>query len=131
MGKKRAVRKLRIFLTERALRDIAAISAYSTEQFGKRVAGQYIAGLESAIARLREEPDLLREEAEFHPWLTFYRSQKHLLVCDFEKQADAIFVLTLIHASMDIPRRLADLEPTLKTETELLHRKLLQKRQSR
>lgn len=128
MAKKRVARKFRVLLTERALRDIAEIRDYSMEQFGKRVANQYIASLELAIARIREEPTLLFEEAELHPWLMFYRSQKHLLVCD--KQKGAIVVLTVIHASMDIPARLADLQPTLNTETELLHRKLLQKRKS-
>jgi len=128
VAKKRGARKVRILLTERALRDIAEIRDYSKEQFGKRVADQYISGLEAAIARIREEPNLLRKEAGFHPWLAFYRSQKHLLVCD--RQEDAVFVLTLIHASMDIPSRLDNLQPTLKIETELLHRKLLQLRKS-
>lgn len=122
MARKGAAGNFRILLTERALRDIAAIREYSLQQFGKRVADQYITGMESAIDRLREEPGLLCEHPEFHPWLTFYRSQKHLLVCD--KQTDGIFLLTVIHASMDVPSRLADLEPTLRSETELLHRKL-------
>jgi hypothetical protein len=51
-----------------------------------------------------------------------YRVKKHLLVCDI--QTTAIFVLTVLNASMDIPERLLELEPTLKLEVEMLHQQL-------
>jgi hypothetical protein len=43
-------------------------------------------------------------------------------VCDVRPKT--VIVLTLIHASRDIPSRLAETQPTLSAEVELLHRKL-------
>jgi hypothetical protein len=49
-----------------------------------------------------------------------------LLVCD--RQPQAVFLLTVIHASRDILGRLAELAPTLASETELLHEQLERKK---
>jgi hypothetical protein len=61
---------------------------------------------------------------DLHSALRFYRVNKHLLVCDVE--ADAVLLLTVIHASRDITSRLAEMEPTLAAEVEMLHAKLKQ-----
>jgi toxin ParE1/3/4 len=119
----------KLLLTERALHDIAEIEAYSESEWGKRTADKYLADLEAALRRIQEMPDLLRPEKELHPDLRFYRVNKHLLVCDV--QPKAIFVLTVIHASRDIPSRLAEIQPTLAAEVELLHRKLNQEKKPR
>ena len=111
-------------LTERALRDIAAIEKYSVQEFGRTVANRYLAKLEAAITRFTEKPELLRSEPDFHAWLRFYRVEKHLMICDYE-DSGRIIILTLVHASMDVASRLTELEPTLMAETELLHKKLL------
>lgn len=116
--------KTKLLLTDRALTDIAEIEAYSIREWGKRTAAKYLTELEAALVRLQEKPDLLRSEPDFHPQLSFYRINKHLLVCD--RQPKAIFLLTVVHASRDIPSRLADLQPTLAGEVELLHRQLAQ-----
>jgi toxin ParE1/3/4 len=120
---KKANRKPTVYLTERALLDIAGIESHSIEQFGKRVADQYIGKLEAGLRRISEKPDLLREEIPFHNSLRFYRVEKHLLVCEVGV-VGKIFILTLLHASMDIPSRLAELEPNLSLETELLVKRL-------
>ncbi|MCG8586193.1 MAG: type II toxin-antitoxin system RelE/ParE family toxin [Pirellulales bacterium] len=114
--------KTKLLLAERALRDIAEIETYSISQWGKRTASRYIADIEAALERVRQDPELLRPEEDFHPELAFYRVNKHLLVCDV--QDTAIFLLTVIHASRDIPSRLAEMEPMLAAEVELLHAKL-------
>lgn len=128
MAKKRAS-ETRIHLTQRALRDIEGIRVYSVKEFGKRVASQYIANLEAALIRIREIAELLRPETEFDPDFQFYPAGKHLLVCD--RQADGIVVLTVLHTSVDIPRRLAELQPTLVVEVKMLHQKLKQAKQKR
>jgi plasmid stabilization system protein ParE len=74
------------------------------------------------LQRIRRQPDLVRAETDLHPALRFYRVSKHLIVCDV--QMPSIVVLTVIHASMDIPRRLAELQPTLATEVAMLHQSL-------
>ena len=110
-------------MTERSLRDLVAIEAYSIEQFGRRVANQYLDKLESGINRLKENPELLREEPPFHTSLKFYRIEKHILVCETGVRGK-IIVLTLLHGSTDIPARLAELEPALVMEVAVLLKKL-------
>ena len=110
-------------LTNRALRDIANIESYSLKKFGERVASQYIGKLEAGIGRISDNAELLREESLFHKSLKFYRIEQHLLVCETAIE-DKIIILTLMHASMDIPSRLAELEPKLSIEAELLLKRL-------
>jgi toxin ParE1/3/4 len=124
---KKKNRKTTTHLTERALRDIAGIEKFSVREFGRKVANRYLASLEAAISRITEDPSLLRSEPDCHPWLRFYRAEKHLMVCDYQ-DSGRIIVLTVIHASMDIPSRLTELEPTLMAETELLHQRLHRKK---
>jgi len=117
---------MKLYLAQRALRDIAEIESYSVAKWGKRAAAKYIADLEDAIKRIKDTPDLLRPVADFHSELRFYRANKHLLVCDV--QPKGIFLLTIVHASRDIPSHLAEMQPTLAAETELLHDKLRQRK---
>lgn len=128
MAKKRSG-EIRIHLTEAALRDIEGIRVYSVKEFGKRVASQSITTLEAALTRISENADLLRSETDFDPAFQFYPAGKHLLACD--RQAEGIVVLTVLHGSMDIPTRLAELQPTLAAETRMLHQKLAQAKKKR
>lgn len=116
-----SVKKTRsdLLLTERALRDIADIERFSVAQWGKTTAAKYISDIEAALTLLKENSALLRTEEELHPALRFYRVNRHILVCDV--QQDKIFLLTVIHASRDIPSRLAEMQPSLATEIEMLH----------
>ena len=116
----------KLLLTQRALQDIRAIVDYSTEHWGKRIADKYLNEIEAGLERLKAHPDLLKPEPDLHPALSFYRVNKHLLVCD--SQPESIVLLTVAHANMDIPARLAELQPTLATEVELLHRRLRAKK---
>jgi toxin ParE1/3/4 len=114
--------RFNLLLTQRALRDIQDIRKYSAERWGKTAAEKYLDELEAGLVRLKEHPHLLKAEADFHAALMFYRVNRHLLVCD--TQPRSIVVLTVIHSSMDIPSRLAELQPTLAAEVEILHRRL-------
>ena len=120
---KKAKRKLSVHLTERSLKDIAEIEAYSIQQFGKRTTNLYIAKFEDAISRIAENPDLLRDEPPFHSSLKFYRVEKHLFVCETGIK-DRIIILTVLHGSMDIPSRLAELEVSVSVEVEMLLQQL-------
>lgn len=119
----KASRKPTVYLTDRALRDIAAIEEYSIERFGKRVGAQYISKLEAGISRISDHPDLLREEIPFHESLKFYRVERHLFVCETGIEGKT-FILTLLHVSIDIPSRLGELEPNLLLEAEMLLKQL-------
>ena len=111
-----------LLLTERVLRDIADIERFSIAQWGKTTAAKYISDIEAALSLLQENSALLRAAEELHPELRFYRVNKHVLVCDV--QQNTIFLLTVIHASRDIPSRLAEMQPSLTMEIELLHQRL-------
>jgi len=113
---------MKLLITERALADLAEIEAYSIGEWGKQAASKCIGEFEAALVRLQERPALLQPEPELHPKLCFYRVGKHLLVCG--RQPRAIFLLTVIHASRDVPSRLAEMQVTLAGELKLLHRQL-------
>ena len=125
MAKKKAA-SVRLYLTDRAVKDIDDIREYSVEQFGRRIANQFLSTIENTLNLLKSSPSLLRDQPKLHSWFKFYRCKRRFLVCD--QQAGDIYVLTLIHTSMDIPTRLLELEPSLSMEVELLHRKLQQAR---
>ena len=112
-----------MYLTDRALRDIAGIESHSIQQFGKRGAAQYLGKLEAGIVYVAENPDLLRQESSFNQSLKFYRVEQHLFVCETGIEGK-IFLLALLHTSMDIPSRLAELEPNLSLEAEMLLKRL-------
>ncbi|QDT04487.1 Plasmid stabilization system protein [Rubripirellula lacrimiformis] len=112
----------RLALTLPALASINEIDQYSIENWGNEVAARYIDDLEAGLIRIQEQPELLRSQPGLDTDLSFYRVNKHLLVCDLQKAS--IIVLAVLHASQDIPERLAELEPTLAKEVEILHKKL-------
>ena len=109
----------RVHLTRRSILDIDEIHAYSVERWGGDVAERYLDDLDSALRRLAEFPSLLQERPDDSLRLRFYPVGQHVLICDVI--AGQIYVLALRHASMDLPRRLAELEPQLVYEAQLLH----------
>ena len=116
----------RITLTQVALRNIQQIFDYSLERWGKEIAEKYLDEIESGLARIRENPGLLQAGTDLPASLKFYRVHKHLFICDAQPRSTV--VLTVIHSSMDIPSRLAELQPTMAEEVEMLHRRLGQKK---
>jgi plasmid stabilization system protein ParE len=112
-----------IGLTKRAVHDIQDIELYSIEKWGKDTAVEYLQSIENALNLLRENPTLLRLNPETSESLPFYRVREHFLVCaSFES---SIFVLTIKHGAMDLPNRLAELEPQLVQEAEMLYQTYL------
>lgn len=118
-----------VSLTRRAFRDLHGIERYSIERWGKAVAEDYPDDIEQGLNRLRENPELLRTRDGISPDFSLYRVREHFLVCTLS--ADRVFVLSIKHGSMDLPRRLAELEPQLLAEAELLRRALEKKRGER
>jgi toxin ParE1/3/4 len=112
-----------VHLTRRALLDIAEIERYSVEQWGEDVAGKYIGDLGKGLDRLAESPALLKSLPDSSSRLRFYRVREHFLVCDLIHEH--IYVLAVRHGSMDLPQRIAELEPQLVDEAELLHQRVV------
>lgn len=118
----RSRRGVRVELTQRALRDLRAIEQFSVREWDRRTADRYLDDVAAALDRLGENPGILGLESDFAPGLHFYRVRKHFLVCDYHD--DLVVVLTVIHTSMDLPARLAELEPRLASESAFLRSKL-------
>jgi plasmid stabilization system protein ParE len=116
-------------LTQRALNDIRGIKTYSVERWGARVAAKYIGEFEAALGRLAQRPELTQGEPDFHAALRFYRAGSHLFVCDVRD--DRVLVLTVVHAAMDLPTRLAEFQPQLAIEAKLLEEQLARRAKRR
>ena len=110
-------------ISRRAAHDIEEIRSFSVEQWGRSVAEEYVDHIEEALKRLRENPSLLRMKSEFSRNFRFYRVRRHYLVCSLVE--GNIYLLAVKHGSLDLPSRLAELEPTLLEETDLLHKAFL------
>jgi len=110
-------------LTRRALLDIEDIKSYSIEQWGEKVAGEYLQSIEDALNLLRQNPKLLKCKPHCSRSLSFYRVRQHFLVCALIKER--VLVLTVKHGSMDLPERLHELEPLLIHEAECLYQALI------
>ncbi len=110
-------------ISRRAARDLEEIRAFSVEQWGDRVAEEYLDHIEEALHRLQQNPALLRMKPEFSQHFRFFRVRRHYLVCSLLE--DNIYLVTVKHGSLDLPNRLGELEPTLLEETDLLHKTFL------
>lgn len=113
-------------LSRQAVRDIEEIRRFSVEHWGERVAEEYLDSIEEAFNRLQENPKLLRIIPKFSPHFRFYRVHRHFLVCSLVE--DNLYVLAVKHGSLDLPSRLAELEPGLREEVDLLHKTFLTKK---
>lgn len=111
-----------VHLSRRALFDIEDIDLYSIEKWGERVAARYLDDLFAGAARLGESPNLLQERPDTSLRLRFYRVREHVLICDVI--GDRIFVLAVRHAVMELPSRLAEIEPQLIHEAEIMARQI-------
>jgi toxin ParE1/3/4 len=115
-------RLARLLLTQRAISDLLEIETYTVETWGAKQAAKYLSDIESGMRLIRENPGVLQSGAGLPDELRYHHVNKHLLICDV--QSASIVVLTVIHASMDVPARLAELVPQLADEVAALHQRL-------
>jgi plasmid stabilization system protein ParE len=115
-------RRPKLLLTERALSDLTEIEAHSIAQWGRRTADRYLRDIESSLELIGENPGILRSLDGLPPELRFHLVNKHWLVCDVTPRS--VLVLTVIHATMDVPARLAELVPQFAAEVALLRGQL-------
>ncbi len=106
-------------LSRRATLDIQHIESYSIERWGEKVADEYLQSIEDALNLILKNPTLLRSKPEISDSLCFYRVRQHFLVCAIFEEI--IFVLTVKHGAIDLPNRIADIEPLLSLEAEMLY----------
>jgi len=114
-----------LHLTSRALADIDEIYRYSIEQWGQRVADQYLSDMEEALGRLASDLSLFQGRHDYAGRLRFHRVREHVLVGDLIGGVG--FVLTVWHGSMDFVDHLSTLEPELLYEAESMARQIKSK----
>lgn len=113
-------------LTRRAVHDLEEIERDSLDQWGERVALEYLGHIEEALRRLKDNPKLLRPKSGISDRFSFYRVREHFLIC--AQVESNIYVIAVRHGGMDLPSRVAELEPSLVDEVEILHRAFLKSR---
>lgn len=113
-------------LSRRALLDLDEIEQYSLEKWGAEVAALTNSQFEQALELLKEQPSLLKSKPDVFESLMFYRVKRHFFVCT--SKDPNVYVLAVIHGSMDLPERLSELEPTLQQEADILHEAFLARR---
>ncbi|MGI9249610.1 MAG: type II toxin-antitoxin system RelE/ParE family toxin [Pseudohongiellaceae bacterium] len=113
-----------IHITERATLEIQAIEEYSKNRWGEHRATRYISGVDEALTLLSNHPNLLQTKSEISAHLKFYLSGEHILV--FAQFNDDIYLITVMHSRMNLSHRIQELEPTLRSEVEIMHNTVLQ-----
>jgi plasmid stabilization system protein ParE len=107
-------------LSRRALLDIQEIETYSIERWGPAITANHLQSIEDALNLLRRNPSLIKPKRSVSQSLCFYRVRQHFLVCAaFE---ETVFILTVKHGAVDLPNRIAELEPQLFLEAEMLYK---------
>jgi plasmid stabilization system protein ParE len=109
---------VKVEISRRAGLDLAEIWQFSVSRWGERVANEYLDSIDLALQTLAAHPDLLRNAPAPASELKFYRIKQHYLVCTIVESV--LYVVTIKHCNMDIPARLAELEPTLLDEVEIM-----------
>lgn len=116
---------LRLEITDRTHTDFQNIVSYSTEEFGIKVADEYLQDIESALLLLQEHPGLLESKNNISEHFKLYRVRENFLI--FSLLDDYFVLLTIGHAMMDLITRLLKLEPSLLKEVEILNSRLINK----
>ena len=114
-------RKSNVFLSERAIADLLEIEAFSTEKWGKATADRYLNAFDNFFALVEAQPGILLSIPVIERLLT-HSVEKHVVVCTLWN--DDVLVLTIVHSSRELITHVDRLLPTLKSEVELLKKRL-------
>jgi len=115
------VRKTKVFLSERAVADLREIEAYSSEKWGEATAERYLDAFDKFFTLVEAEAGILLAAPVIENLLT-HTVEKHVVVCTMWN--DDVLVLTIVHSSRELINHLDRLLPTLRSEVELLKKRL-------
>lgn len=111
-----------VHLTRRAFEDVKAVVAYSTEQWGQRVAGAYLDELYSTLQQVAIDPDRgTARRHRSHPYL-MASVGRHFAV--YEASDDGIIVATILHGRRDVEGIIAQLSGALSAEVKTVRDRL-------
>ena len=105
------------YLTRRALRDLAAIHAYSVETFGEPVADRYLSDIYAVFALLEAKPSLGDHRKRAAPF-AMYPAREHFII--YEIRDGEVYVLTLLAQVGNIEAILIEIGRALKNEVRIL-----------
>ena len=80
------------------------ITNFSAEQFGRKVADAYMAGLDAAIERLREFPELAPVDARYTPPTRCLRHRSHHVF--YRVEPNRVLIVRILHQSRATPTAL-------------------------
>ncbi|MEM9857121.1 MAG: type II toxin-antitoxin system RelE/ParE family toxin [Bacteroidota bacterium] len=112
----------RVRLTHRALFDIEDILDYSKKEWGLSAAENYLFEIEKSFDLISKNPGILSTNSKISTRFKVYQVKKHWLICEVIR--NDVFILTIKHMSMDLIKRLKELEPSLELEVETLFKTL-------
>ncbi|MFM7518448.1 MAG: type II toxin-antitoxin system RelE/ParE family toxin [Pirellula sp.] len=118
MGK---AKKAKVFLTDRAIRDLQEIESYTIGKWGEKQAEKYLCAFDRFFTLVESEPGILLPIPVVDSLLT-HSVESHIVVCI--PLNEDVLVLTIIHASRDLLHHLDRLLPTLKFEVETMKNRL-------
>jgi toxin ParE1/3/4 len=92
-------------LSNKAVEDLAAIWDYTYETWSERQADKYYLLLIQACQDIADKPNSGKPYEEVAPDIWGYLAYKHLIM--YQKvSSNEIFVVRILHASMDLKRRM-------------------------
>jgi len=108
----------RFHLTQRAALDLRDIHRRSVAEWGKDVAGRYMADLYAAMHQAAANPEAgLLRQVRAAPFL-MVAARKHFVV--YDRARDGIVVLTLLHQIRNVEALIAEMTPEFFRETDRL-----------
>ncbi|MBL8889242.1 MAG: type II toxin-antitoxin system RelE/ParE family toxin [Planctomycetaceae bacterium] len=114
-------KKAKLYLAERAIRDLQEIESYSIGQWGKVKAEEYLDAFERFFSLVESQPEILIPIPNLKALLT-HAVEKHVVVCT--KWNQDLLVLTIVHSSREILVYLDKLLPTLNAEVNRMKDRL-------
>jgi toxin ParE1/3/4 len=111
-----------VHLTLRAFDDVKAVVAYSTEQWGRRVAEAYLDELYSTLQQIAIDPD--RGAVRRHRSHPYFMASvgRHLAV--YEVADYGVIVATILHGRRDVEGIVAQLSGALSAEVQIVRDRL-------
>lgn len=91
-------------LSRKAFNDLKEIYKFGFSNFGERQAREYTAELKQSLTVLAQTPLICRERTEYSPRVRIYHHESHQII--YKIQPDQIFIIRILHKSVDTPRHL-------------------------
>ncbi len=100
----RPISNVELRFTPRSANNLQTIHAYCAKTWGTDQADSYIDRIHNILELIRLNPFIGRSRAEFGFDIRSYPAEQHLIF--YTVMDNTVIIRTILHARMDIPRRL-------------------------